>query len=327
MKRENEKAPAPGPFASFFAAPPKAATPCPAEGVVSWNINTSCNYRCDYCTQRFKEDRDRLSRDTPRFLEAFSRLPGPWEVKLSGGEPFLHPDLEGIAAGLAKIGHRVSIVTNFSATREKLEGFVAAAGGRVGVFSCSLHLPYVDGEEALEAFFQKAAWLQALLEAAHAGGDLPRPRVSVTSVATRGALPRLADLARLSKAMGIPFKVQPEKEDREVIHYTAEEEEVILSLGGHNFTGRIVHRFEGQPCWAGSRYFILDDEGKAYRCYPARRYRLESMNSFLSTDFRLADGPSPCLYPTCNCTVPIARGMMPVPGQGNSPIDSEEDLS
>jgi hypothetical protein len=57
------------------------APPRPHEGVVSWNINTSCNYRCTYCTQRFKDDRGRWSRDTPRFLEAFARLPdGSWLV-------------------------------------------------------------------------------------------------------------------------------------------------------------------------------------------------------------------------------------------------------
>lgn len=318
-------------------ADPCEPTPRPQEGVVSWNINTACNYRCGYCTQRFKEDRNRWSRDTPRFLEAFARLPGRWEVKLSGGEPFVQPTLEGIVAGLAALGHRISIVTNFSAPREKLEAFVAAAAGRVGVFSCSLHLPYVDGDDELDGFFRKAAWLQAELQAAHARAetparagapaDLPRPRVCVTTVATRDALPRLGDLARRSKAAGLPFKLQPEKQDREVIRYTDGEERTILALGGHNFTGRIVHRFEGRPCWAGSRYFILDDEGTAYRCYPARRFRVERMGRFIAQGFRLADVPSPCLYAACNCTVPIARGMMPLAGLEASRIDFEEDLS
>jgi MoaA/NifB/PqqE/SkfB family radical SAM enzyme len=289
---------------------PFGATPRPEEGVVSWNINTACNYRCSYCTQRFKEDRGRWSRDTPRFIEAFARLPGRWEIKLSGGEPFVHPTLLAITEGLAKVGHRISVVTNFSASRDKLVEFASAAAGRVGVFSASLHLEYVGGPD-LDAFITKASWMEGELRA-RARSDLPAPHVCVTSVATREALPGLPAIAARFHEAGVTFKVQPEKQDRDVISYAPSEREALLSLGGHNLTGRIEHRYQGLPCWAGSRYFILDDTGQAYRCYPARRYKIERMGDFLSPDFRLEDGPSPCLYKTCNCTVPIARKMMPV---------------
>ncbi len=282
-------------------------TPRPDEGVVSWNINTMCNYRCSYCTQRFKEDRGRWSRDTPRFLEAFARLPGRWEVKLSGGEPFVHPTLLDIVSGLARVGHRISVVTNFAAGRDRLSAFVAAAAGRVGIFSASLHLEYVDD---VDAFGDKAVWLAAELRAA-ADPSLPAPSVCVTSVATRRALPALPALAAAFAARGVVFKVQPEKQDREVIDYSSDEEAAILRLGGHNLTGLVRHAYAGRPCWAGARYFILDDAGEAFRCYPARRYKIERMGDFLSPSFRLADEARPCRYALCNCTVPIARGMMP----------------
>jgi len=280
------------------------ATERPEEGIVSWNINTACNYRCSYCTQRFKEDRGRWSRDTPAFLEAFARLPGRWEIKLSGGEPFVHPTLLEIVAGLAAQGHRISVVTNFSATRDKLLAFVDAARGRASVFSCSLHLEYV---EDLEAFRDKLEWLQNELDARH-DASLPRPSVNVTTVATRDVLPRLDALASL---FGARFKVQPEKQDRDVVEYDTDARSLLLKHGGHNLTGEIVHRFAGRPCWSGARYFFLDDVGEAFRCYPARRYQIERMGSFLDPAFNLADAPLPCRYATCNCTVPIARGMMP----------------
>ena len=284
------------------------ATPRPVEGAVSWNINTACNYRCAYCTQRFKDDRGRWTRDTPRFLEAFARLPGPWEVKMSGGEPFVHPTLDVLTAGLAEIGHRVSVVTNFSASREALSSFIEAARGRIGVFSCSLHLGYVDD---LDAFVERAAWAAREI-ARRADPALPAPSLCVTSVATREALPRLPEVAERLRAAGLTFKVQPEKQDRDVIAYSPEERAGLMALGGHNLAGERMHDFHGLPCWAGSRYFILDDVGEAFRCYPARRFRFERMGNFLSPDFRLADGPSPCRYRACNCTVPISRGMMPL---------------
>lgn len=271
----------------------------PPAGAVSWNINTACNYRCSYCTQRFKEDRGRWSRDTPRFLEAFARLPGEWEIKISGGEPFVHPTLDEIARGLAQQGRWVSVVTNFSASPAKLESFLEACQGRLRVFSCSLHLEYARPEE----FLARCQWFQSLLQ--------PPASLCVTCVATRDNLPRLAELRGVFEQAGVRFKVQPEKQNRDLVRYSAEEEELLRGLGGHNLLGELAFDFFGRPCWAGSRYFILDDQGQAFRCYPARRYKIERMGNFLSPDFQLAEGPQLCQYHYCNCTVPIERNMMP----------------
>lgn len=293
-----------------------SAPPMPSEGVVSWNINTACNYRCSYCTQRFMDDRGRWSRDTPRFLRSFAKLPGRWEVKISGGEPFVHPTLDEITAGLAELGHRISIVTNFSASEQKLLGFVTAARGRVGVFSCSLHLEYVSD---IAAFVDKARWFRDALLVAR-DPSLPAPSLNVTTVATQSALPRLAELATGFADKGVVFKVQPEKLDGGLVTYTPQEEAQLVQLGGHNRTGQIAHRFTGQLCWSGRSYFIVDDRGIAYRCYPARRHKMERLGDFLSDSFALYDGPVPCPYPLCYCTVPIERGLMSRP---TSPQNNE----
>ena len=282
------------------------APPRPAEGVVSWNVGTACNYRCPYCTQRDKTDRTLLAGETERHLASFARLPGRWEVKLSGGEPFVHPGLDVIVSGLAALGHRVSVVTNLSAPRERLASFVAAARGRVGVFSASLHLPYVAD---VPAFAEKVRYVEALLCAA-ADPALPRPSVNVTTVATREALPRLLDLARLFADAGLRFKVQPEKQSSRVVAYSGEERALLLSLGGHNLTGEIEHRYLGRPCWAGALSMVLDERGEAWRCYPARKARRDRLGRFLEDGFAPADGPTPCTYESCHCSVPIARGMM-----------------
>ncbi|HOY65595.1 MAG TPA: radical SAM protein [Candidatus Ozemobacteraceae bacterium] len=285
-------------------------TPRPAEGVVSWNVTTACNLRCSYCTQRHKADRGRPPRSAAGFLAGFARLDGRWEIKMSGGEPFLHPDLDAIAGGIARLGHRVSIVTNFTAPRSRLETFVAAASGRIGIVSCSLHLEHVRGEVELAEFIARALWLSGRL-AVSADPALPKPHLCVTSVATRAALPRLPALAGRFADAGLTFKIQPEKQNRDVIPYSDAEQELLLALGGHNLTGKIEHSYRGLPCWAGARSFILDDLGGAWRCYPARRFRTESLGDFTGERFVLADEPRPCLYAHCNCTVPIARGMMP----------------
>lgn len=268
----------------------------PLEGVVSWNMNTTCNYRCSYCTQRFVDDRGQWAHDLPRFIAAFAALPGDWEIKLSGGEPFRHPDFLDAVAQLAAARRRVSVVTNFSAPLDELVAFADATRTRPGLISASLHLEYTDPDD----FLAKVLALQPR----HAG------RVVVTCVATRDNLPRLPALRDRFTAAGVPFRVQPEKQDRDVIAYDDSEREQLIQLGGHNGTGEIAPSFAGEPCWAGARYFIVDHTGEAYRCYPARRLRRERLGNLLDGSFRLRTEAEPCRYAYCNCTVPQQRGMV-----------------
>ena len=267
----------------------------PLEGVVSWNMNTTCNYRCSYCTQRFIDDRGQWARDLPAFIASFDALPGDWEIKLSGGEPFRHPDFLGAVGALA-VKRRVSVVTNFASPVDELLDYVEATRAKPGVLSASLHLEYADPD----AFLDKARTVAA----AHAG------RFVVTCVATRANLPRLEELQARYTAAGVAFKIQPEKQDRDVIDYDDTERDQLIKLGGHNGTGAIEPSFAGRPCWAGARYFIVDHRGDAFRCYPSRRYRRESLGNMLDGTFRVRMEAQPCRYDYCNCTVPQQRGMV-----------------
>ena len=268
----------------------------PLEGVVSWNMNTTCNYRCSYCTQRFVDSRKRWARDLPRFVEAFCALPGDWEIKLSGGEPFQHPGFLDAVRALADGGLRVSVVTNLSASPERLAAFADATAARPGLLSASLHLEYA----APDAFFDKLAAFAAVY----------RGRVVATCVATRDHLPRLPALVDAAAARGLRLRVQPEKQDRDVIAYTPAEREQLLALGGHNSTGHVAPNLQGRLCWAGARYFIVDHLGEAWRCYPARRHRRERVGNLLEGPLQLAARATPCRYAYCNCTVPQQRGMV-----------------
>ncbi|MFT5584237.1 MAG: organic radical activating enzyme, partial [Cognaticolwellia sp.] len=174
----------------------------PLEGVVSWNMNTTCNFRCSYCTQRFVDDRRQWAKDLPGFIQGFVALPGDWEVKLSGGEPFRHPGFVDAVQQLADGGLRVSVVSNFSADRAQLQAFAEATQDRPGVFSASLHLEWVEPAE----FFEKARWFQEIF----AG------RFCVTLVATAENWPKIPAL----QALWPELKLQPEKQDRDVVAYT-----------------------------------------------------------------------------------------------------------
>jgi len=263
--------------------------------VVSWNMNTTCNYRCSYCTQRFVEDRGQWARDLPRFVAGLVRLPGDWEVKLSGGEPFRHPGFLDAVEALAGGGLRVSVVTNFSASRPVLERFARSTAERPGLVSASLHLEYDEPGP----FLDKLGWFQGL----HRG------RTSVSCVATRANLGRLAGLKRAAERRGLRFEVQPEKQDRDVVDYR--EDEVALIQGLSDGEPRdIAPNFRGRSCWAGSRYLIVDHRGAAFRCYPARRFRQEALGNLADGDLQLYSEARSCAYEYCNCSVPRRRGMV-----------------
>jgi MoaA/NifB/PqqE/SkfB family radical SAM enzyme len=278
--------------------------PSPNEGVVSWNMNTLCNYRCSYCTQRFLDDRKRWAKDIPAFIEAFGQLPVqtgvPWEIKLSGGEPFLHPDFVDVVRALVSRGLYISVVTNFS-QHHLIEPFLEAAGHHLRILSCSLHVEFAD----IDAFIARAKEVQRRIVSA------PSSSLVVTCVATRANLAHLESWSARFDAAGLRLKVQPEKQNRDIVDYDTLAKDTLYRLGGHNGTGHIAHDFGGQPCWAGARYFIVDDRGDAFRCYPARRYRSESLGNVVSGTLRLHEAVQPCLYRSCHCTVPIARRMMP----------------
>src|SRR5690606_36889744 len=173
----------------------------PLEGVASWNMSTTCNYRCSYCTQRIVDDRGQWAKDLPRFIAGFAALPGDWEIKLSGGEPFRHPDFLPTVRALVEARRRVSVVTNFASPQDELVAFAEATRPRPGLISASLHLEYAEPD----AFLAKVLAVRAH----HAG------RIVVTCVATRANLPRLAQLQARVAAAGVPFRIQPEQPDRD----------------------------------------------------------------------------------------------------------------
>jgi MoaA/NifB/PqqE/SkfB family radical SAM enzyme len=271
-------------------------------GIVSWNMNDSCNYRCTYCTQRNMVDRSGVLEGErfQRALDSFSRLPGSWEIKLSGGEPFRQPELIEITRQLVAQGHCISVQTNFSATEDRIQGFLESTRGALNLFSASLHLEY----DKPESFLAKYRWIQPY--------EKYGVRFHVTSVAVPHRLPQLRDeIAPFFKENGIVFKVQPEKQDGYVREYSREEKGILLELGGHNLTGQIANNFQGRLCRAGANYLVVKSTGRAYRCYPASRLGGKFAEcGTLEDGFHLLDGPAICPYTYCNCTVPIQRGMI-----------------
>src|SRR5688572_8068625 len=111
---------------------------------IEWQTNGVCNYDCTYCIQSKKFRTGQPDADAvDGFLRFFQALPGTWEIKMSGGEPFASKGfMTRIIPGLMDTRHHVSVLTNFSAPVGILERFADLTRGRLKVVSASLHLEY-----------------------------------------------------------------------------------------------------------------------------------------------------------------------------------------
>jgi len=278
---------------------------------VHWNITRRCNYDCSYCSTREKRLKGDISIDPDPylFLEKFSKyLSGSWVFHLSGpGEPFMAPRFLDIVKELIKMGHWVGILTNFSASEEKIMEFCEICGDKLFEFGASLHMENVNPAK----FLKKAILFKKII------GD----KFFVCSVGRKGKLTKLDKIGRSFRKNGISFGLQLErdrsKSDPEdfFIRYSKKEQGIIkkpvnflIKKGSLNLNGKL--------CFTGKRYFCLNGDGEACRCWPAmkakNRYGDQSgyLGNLLEDTFKLRNKPDFCPYDCCHCPDPIRLGMI-----------------
>ncbi len=274
---------------------------------VSWNIVGGCNYRCTYCVQKHTPDAGApTDAELDAALATFERLPGRWEFKISGGEPFLLKRLPEVARRLAARGHLVSVLTNLSPPPRVLFDFIDAAGAQLRTFSCSLHRE----ETAEDAFLEKAAAVKERLRA------WPRATFVVNSVVVPGQVDTVAQSRTRFEAAGLKFYPQLMRRDGRAVTYEAAEEarlhEAFDDLVGPGQMNR-GSALKGRLCHAGAKYFIIHPRGDAFACYPGKRAGRDGadhLGNVFEGTLTLREGPRACPYDVCPCTVPQNRGLI-----------------
>ena len=274
------------------------STPIPS---VEWELTTRCNYDCSYCTQRAYAGLqwgDCSDRIVDSVLSLLRSRQGSWLVKLSGGEPFLHPRFLEIVAGVSMLSHRVSTTTNFSVPQRILGQFLDASGPHFDYLTASLHLEQVRD---VRGFVEKARWFQS--------AKPPGARFVVTTVGIESDLPQLRSLAAEFGQEGIEFEVAPRKEGSHYVVYS--NPEFVEFMNQH----ALMHvqdirgaRMMGTVCHTGSLFARITIDGDVLRCYNYQpRFALGNVTD---GSFRWLDGPKPCLARQCTCTVPANRNMI-----------------
>jgi hypothetical protein len=269
---------------------------------IEWQVCGVCNYDCSYCIQ---SPETRVGHPSPDdvegFLGFFAGLRGVWEVKMTGGEPFAWKGfMDAVVPGLvARTPHTLSVLTNLSAPLAVLERFAVLCRGRLGIVSASLHLEHTEPA----SFIAKAAALRELIE--------PEARLVVNEVLVPGKLEEAAAARDATLAAGLRWFPQIMKVGRGVAEY--DDDDAVVALVGRAPTPRqanLAPSYRGHLCWSGAEYFVLTQTGDAWACRTARRHGHGFLGNVLAGGVELRDGPSPCPYDICPCTVPANRGMI-----------------
>jgi organic radical activating enzyme len=269
---------------------------------IEWQVAGACTYDCSYCIQskRYRQGRPE-KHALENLIAVFSNLPGQWEIKCSGGEAFAHPLFMQLVVPelMRRTAHRISVLTNFSSSREELARFVELTHGRLSVFSASLHLEFAD----LDAFADKAQWLCSILEP------------SVRFVVNQVVLPDREDDAARAKAeleaRGVRWFPQLYKVKGGVFDY--EHPERLVPLIGKRpspKSANVAPSYFGRLCYAGVDYFVVDKDGGAWSCRTAKRSGQGYLGNLHAGALKRLSAASPCPYSICPCTVPANRGMI-----------------
>lgn len=280
---------------------------------IEWQVCGVCNYDCSYCIQSKKSREGHPSAaEVERFLEFFESLPGSWEVKMSGGEPFAWKGfLDAVIPGLiARTRHRLGVLTNLSAPTRSLLRFAELTRGRLAIVSASLHLEFTTVDE----FLERALALRGAMDAG--------ARLVVNEVLVPGRLDEVKRARARVEAAGLPWFPQLFKTKHGVFDY-GEEQGLVRDLVGRDPSPRranVAPSYKGRTCYAGVEYFVLTQFGEAFACRTAKRFGEGYLGNVLEGKVSLWPEPTRCPYEICPCTVPANRGMI----EGASGADERE---
>lgn len=233
-----------------------------------------CNLSCAYCNEY-----DDVSTPVPlaeieRRIDRLAWL-GAGIVTLSGGEPLLHPRLEGIIRSIRHRGMIATLITNgYLLSRDRIRQL-----NRAGLDHLQISVDNVAPDEvskkSLKVLDQKLRWLAEDAE------------FDVTINAVVGAAIRAPDdalaVAQRAKALGFSITVGIIHDHQGQLRPLGARErqilEAIVSLGQSTFDVASYNRFQknladGQPnawhCRAGARYLYVCEDGLVHWCSQQR---------------------------------------------------------
>lgn len=281
---------------------------------ILWKINRTCNFRCSYCFDSLEArttPANRCSGFSRQGIEAvadaFEILPDNTHLCITGGEPFLHPDFNGLCRLLTR-RHALTLNTNLS-THHAIDFADTVPPARTRGIRVSLHL--------LER--ERLGLVPDLVEKVNHFRSRGFP-IYLTEVLSPPVLARLEPLADDFAARGItiwPILMRGYWQGRRYpTGYTRSEQLIIrryhqrlkdvddhLLFEGYRSSQRGLAFLDGQvsfkglPCRAGTDCVFMGPDGEVQRCPDVR----QPLGNLFQGTFRPMSRPMPCPARLCSC--------------------------
>lgn len=244
---------------------------------IVWQERYKCNFSCPYCyIYMRKQGNLPIWTDV---VKAFNKL-APQTLDITGGEPFLNPNLVDIINGLTEVP-RIGLTTNLS---QDIRRFVQEVSPEKVI---SITLSYHPSQRiTAEAFIGKALLLQQR-----------GFKVTVNFVSFPEQMYLLHSTRQMFNGLGIRFHVDPFMQESHEAPYTYTEAE-------QRFLRPFIeddraYRIDGVDdnvvlCSAGRDYLQVSPEGDAYRCMIHHLHAKDSIGNIFDPDFKLFEEDKIC---------------------------------
>lgn len=290
-----------------------------------------CNIDCGYCNEY-----DKVSLPVPlsrleRWLDKLSDL-GTSVITCSGGEPLLHPQIEGVIAGIRERGMIASMITNgYLLSPRKIHALNDAGLDYMQVSIDNLE-PDEISKKSLRLVDRKLQWL----------AEQAKFDVNVNSVLGAGTNPNdVRVIAERARELGFSTSLGLVHDGQGRLKPLGSEERSVWNHVSRLVSGRrqllknlysALNSFEdnladGKPnewsCRAGGRYLYICEQGLVHLCSQQRGYPGTPLELYTVNDLRREfSSAKPCApYCTVGCvhrvsTLDFWRRGQKVPGGG-----------
>ena len=258
---------------------------------VVWWTTMACNFKCKYCWEVQAQERGEFKpiplKPASEWLAVWNRLK-PALLDISGGEPFLMPDLVDLIVGLNP-EIRVGLTSNLS--HPLLEFARHVSPERVVSIAASFH-PTENGTRQCpmnpEIFVGRCMFLQSR-----------GFRITVNCVAWPEQLYLIPAWAEMFRSHGLRFHVDPYSPMAYYPYEYSEAERKLLEpwiVPNRQVGLTVIQPVEpvAVDCSGGIDHLSVQPDGSAWRCILERQLGINPLGNVFDPEFRLLDEPRMC---------------------------------
>jgi len=257
-----------------------------------WRLGERCHFSCGYCFRDGRQGSDVVRWDADAVAAGLDRTGRRWRLHLTGGEPFLHPDILPLCRVLTR-RHELSINTNLSTDNvTEFAGTVRPDG--IHSVNASIHVGERERRGGgVERFLDRLLELQ--------GRGFRIRLFYVVHPALWSRVARDLDHYRRRGVNEIYLKLFRGRESGRTYPraYARGERSWLIEHGLPSGERNLLAgaRFIGRLCSAGQSGFSIAANGDVTRCDG-----VADRHGHLREGIRFNSGPKPC--PRLHCTCP-----------------------